>query len=240
MARQEPRPPKKRSDRIDFKQLTAILTARVDSHHYLQQEKFMTTKVRLGIAGIALAAGFASIYLSSPSYAGGDKDLKTVVRKIADAIKKGDKEGAKKLAAAAVKNKNLVDEITDVMHMFRPRKKGGMGIGEKAGSNPVKDGIEITLRDLGRDVPGNVGKQAEALETTGYWIAAISELSTAKGWPKDQGKKTKKSWNEYSEEMSKLGVSFAKAAAGKGAGEIKTAAAKLNENCNRCHSIFKE
>jgi cytochrome c556 len=40
--------------------------------------------------------------------------------------------------------------------------------------------------------------------------------------------------------MRKLGIDFAKAAAGKGGQQIKTAAAKLNENCNRCHSIYKD
>jgi hypothetical protein len=200
----------------------------------------MTTQLRILVAGSMLTAVFGLVFLSGPSQAAGEKDLKSTVRKIADAIKKGDKDGAKAMAAAAVKDKGLVEEIADIMHMFRPRNKGGMGIGEKAGPNPAKDGIEITLRDLGRDVPANVAKQAEALETTGYWISAIAELSSAKGWDKDSGKKTKKAWTQYSDEMSKLGVDFAKASAGKGAQQIKSAAAKLNENCNRCHSIFKE
>ena len=59
--------------------------------------------------------------------------------------------------------------------------------------------------------------QIPARYVTGYWIAAISELASAKGWPKDSGKKTKKAWNEYNEEMSKLGIEFSKASAGKGA-----------------------
>ena len=159
------------------------------------------------------------------------------IKKIAAALKKGDKTEAKKLAAAAAKK---VDDIEALMHMFKPRSKGGLGIGDKAGGNPAKDGIEVTLRDLGRDAPANVGKQAEALEATGYNIAAIAEIALAKGWGKNEGKKTKVTWNEYSEELGKLGFAFSKAAAGKGAQEIKTAASKLNENCNRCHSVFKE
>ena len=198
----------------------------------------MTTKIRIWVAGFTLAAVAGLIGMSEASYVEGDKDLKSTVAKIADALKAGDKDLAKKLAVAAAKN---IDEIGDVMHMFRPREKGGMGIGPKTfGTNKAKDGIEITLRDLARDVPSNLAKQADAFEATGYYIAAIAELSTAKSWPKDSGKKTKKAWNEYSEEMTNLGIAFAKAANGKGAQQIKTAAAKLNENCNRCHSIFKE
>jgi hypothetical protein len=115
-----------------------------------------------------------------------------------------------------------------------------MGVGEKAGTNPAKDCIETTLRDLARDVPAGVAKQAEALETTGYWIAALGEMSIAKGWPKDQGKKTKKAWTAYSEEMREAGIEFAKAAAAKGGQEIKKAAGKVNSACNNCHSIFKD
>jgi hypothetical protein len=190
------------------------------------------------VAGITLAAIAGLIGMSEASFVEGEKDIKGTVAKIADALKAGDKETAKKLATAAAKN---IDEIGDVMHMFRPREKGGMGIGPKVfGTNKAKDGIEITLRDLARDVPANVAKQSDALEAAGYYIAAIAELTAAKGWAKDSGKKTKKAWNEYSEEMTNLGIAFAKAANGKGAQQMKTAAAKLNENCNRCHSLFKE
>src|SRR5438876_7807192 len=200
----------------------------------------MSTKVRMWIAGFTLAALIGLATMSSASNAAGDKDLNAVVKKIADAIKKGDKDEAKKLAAQAVKNKDLVEDIPDIMHMFRPRNKGGMGIGPNPLANPTKDGIEVKLRDLGRDVPAGVAKEAEALETTGYWIAAIGELAAAKGWEKDSGKRTKKAWKEGNEEMVKLGVEFAKAANGKGAQQIKSAAAKLIENCNRCHTTFKD
>src|ERR1043166_7979087 len=175
----------------------------------------MTTKVRMWIAGMTLAALIGLATMSSASNTAGEKDLNAVVKKIAEAIKKGDKEEAKKLAATAVKNKDLVEDIPDIMHMFRPRNKGGMGIGPNPLANPIKDGIETKLRDLGRDAPAGVAKEAEALEATGYYIAAIAELSIAKGWEKDSGKRTKKAWKEGSEEMIKLGVDFAKAAAGR-------------------------
>ncbi len=199
----------------------------------------MTTRLRFWLASIMLAAVIGLICLSNPSHAGGDKDLKSTVVKIADALKKGDRETARKLAHAAAQNKELIENIPDVMHMFKPRHKGGMGVGTTPLLNKAKDDIQVMVRDLANKVPANIASQADALETTGYWIAAISELSTAKGWGTDSGKRTKKVWNEYSEEMNKLGIAFAKAAAGKEATQIKSAAAKLNENCNRCHTTFK-
>ena len=194
----------------------------------------MTTKVRMMIAGTALAAVFGLLSMSAPSHAGG-KDLKATVMKIADAIKKGDDAGAKKMAKDAAKG---IEDISDLMHLFRPRNKGGLGVGSKTfGTNPAKDGIEVMLRDFARDVPAGAAKQADALEETGYWIAAMGEITAAKGWAKDTGKKTKKNWTNWSDEMRALGVEFAKA---KGGAQIKGAATKVNNNCIACHGVFKE
>jgi hypothetical protein len=126
------------------------------------------------------------------------------------------------------------------MHLYKPRNKMGLGVGMTPGANPAKDGIEVTLRDLARDVPANVGKQADALEMTGYWIAAVAEVAAAKMPEKDQGKKTKKAWAGWSKDMRDAGIEFSKAAAAKGGQQIKTAAAKVNATCNSCHSVFKD
>lgn len=197
----------------------------------------MTTQVRLLIAGVTLAGLLGLVYVSGPVHAAQDGDVPATIKKIGAMIQKGDDAGAKKAAAAAGKK---IEELGDLMHMFRPRNKGGLGVGEKAGANPAKDGIEVMLRDLARDVPGGVAKQADALEITGYWIAALGEVSHAKAPTKDAGKKTKKAWQGWSDDMRAAGIAFAKAAKGKGAQEIKTAAAKVNASCNNCHSVFKE
>jgi hypothetical protein len=200
----------------------------------------MTTRFRMAFAGAVFTTAFALILMAGPSQAGGEKDLKAVVQKIADAIKKDDKEAAKKLAAAAVKDKALVGPINDIMRLFKPRNKGGLGVGAKPLANPAKDGIEVVLRELRKEVTAASLKQADALETTGYWIAALAELSLAKGWAENvTATRTPKAWAEHSEEMRSLGVAFAKAAASKKALDIKGAADKLNMNCNRCHSTFK-
>jgi hypothetical protein len=197
----------------------------------------MTAKVRYLIVGVTLAAMLGFVYMAVPALAGDGKDIPATVRKIADQIKLKDDAGAKKTATAAAKN---IEELSDLMHMFRPRNKGGLGIGEKAMANPTKDGLEVYLRDLARDVPATIAKQSEALETSGYWIAAMAELGHAKAPAKNMGKKTIKAWNDGMTDMRAAGIAFAKAATTKGAQEIKTAAAKVNATCNNCHSIFKD
>jgi hypothetical protein len=179
-----------------------------------QRENAMTTKVRIWIAGITLLAMFALIYLSGPSYAHGQDDLAQTVKKIAVAINKGDNDGAKKLAAATAKNAKLIDEISDLMHMYRPKDKGGLGI-EKALKNPAPtDAQEL----------GNL-------------VNAMAELTLAKGWPMDEGKKTKKAWNDFAAELRAAGQQLAKANDAKG---VTAAATKITNVCNRCHSLFKE
>src|SRR4051794_20132228 len=111
----------------------------------------MTTSIRLWIAGITLAALFGLIYVSGSSQAAfQDTDMKGTVQQIGEAFKKGDKAGAKKLADTAAKNKDLVGEVGDFMHMFAKRDKKGFGVGSKALDNPAKDGIEIMIRELAK------------------------------------------------------------------------------------------
>lgn len=194
----------------------------------------MTTKVRMMIAGVTLVAVFALVSLTGPSYAQGGKDLKSSVAKVADAIKKGDKDGAAKLAKDAAKG---IEDIGDLMHLFKPRNKGGLGVGSKPGPNTAKDGIEFMIREYARDVPA---KPVAGLEDTGYVIAALAEISAAKGWDKDQGKKTKKNWATWNADMRAAGLEFAKAGATNAGAQIKAAATKVNNTCVTCHNVFKE
>jgi hypothetical protein len=196
--------------------------------------------IRIPIAGIVCLAAFALVGWTNTPEPKADKDIKAVVQQIADAFKKGDKDEAKKLAEAAVADKMLIKRTNDFMGLFKTRRKEGFGIGDKPLANPAFDGIENALRELRKDVTMTWLKQADALEITGYRIAALSEVSLARGWTEaETGEKTKKAWTDHTEQMRDLGLAFAKAAAARNAKDIKTAADKLNTNCNRCHKIFK-
>ena len=177
----------------------------------------------------------------TPVEAAQDKDLKSTVRQIAEAIRKGDADCAKKMAVAVAKDKELIDRVSDFMHLFGKRKGMGLGVGPKPLENPSKDSIEIMIRDLARMVPPGFTKQLGAFEDMGYHIAALGEVSLAAAdlAPIGAGK-TKAAWTEMSEDMRHLGIAFAKAVETKNADKIKTAAGKVNENCNRCHTTFKK
>src|SRR6266540_1675619 len=99
----------------------------------------MTMQVRMWIAGVSCAAALALVSASAAAVVLGDTPEQAAVKKVAEAVKKGNKDGIKKAAAEAAKK---FDEPADLMHMYRPRNKGAMGWGPKAGTNPATDGLE--------------------------------------------------------------------------------------------------
>lgn len=174
----------------------------------------MRTKIRCWIIGTTLAAGIGLVYWCGPVQAGDPKDLPSVVKDIAKSLKAGNLDAAKKVAAATVENRKLIDETSDLMHIFRPTDKGGLGIEKELKKPNVKDA-----------------------ERLGNLSAAMAELILAKGWPKDQGKRTKKGWNEYAETMRAASLDLAKA---NNAQKVTAAATKINNSCVGCHAIYKD
>jgi hypothetical protein len=194
------------------------------------------TKARFWIAASILAALVAALWLSGTSTAGDSKALQDTIDKIAGALQKGDQEGAKKQAETLAKK---LDDIAEAMDLFKPRKKNGFGVGKTPGAiNP--DGIEQMLLKIGRDAPaaGTLKKDGAALEEMGYRIAALGLIAAAKGAPKT-AKGTPKDWNGWSNDTVKGGLDVAAAAKAKGGADVKSAASKLNNACNSCHTVFR-
>jgi cytochrome c556 len=184
--------------------------------------------------GLGLVTAGALVYVAGTGYAGADKKFGADIRKIADAIKSGDKSAAEDLAKKTAKK---AEELGDIMHLFKLRNKGGLGIG----ATPLakSDGIETRLRDIARDAPSNMSKDGPLLEQMGYDTAAISLVTKAMA-PKDMGKKKSSDFKKWSDDMYETSVTLAKAAKAGGAQDVKGAAAKVNASCNSCHSIFRE
>lgn len=195
------------------------------------------TKARIWFAGTMVAAVTGALALSGTSGAGDSKALKDNIDKIATALQKGDQEGAKKQAEALAKK---LEDVVEAMDLFKPRKKEGYGVGDKPGAiNP--DGIEQMLLKVGRDAPaaGFLNKESAALEQMGYRIAALGMIANAKGAPKVGAKGTAKDWNGWSNDTVAGGLAIAAAAKAKGGADVKSAASKLNNACNSCHTVFR-
>ena len=186
----------------------------------------MTSKVRLWVAGVALAAVGVLLYSAGTGDAGkgGPEDE---VTKIAAALKKGDKAGAEKMANAYAKK---LEELHEVMDLFKTQKKGGY----KIAGLKESEGIESHLRVVARDAPKAAGGMYEEI---GNVTGAIALIAQAKAPAKDMGKKLKKDWVQWSKDMGEAAAELAQA---KGATAVKTAAAKVNASCNNCHAVYRQ
>jgi hypothetical protein len=196
----------------------------------------MTTRARVWLAGVALAAVGLILHLAGKGTAGDNDEAKEAILKIAAALEKGDAGAAKTQAEALAKK---IEEIEDVMNLMKPRSKKGLGVGDKPGAIQP-DGIELKLVKMGRDAPGGAAakKEAKALEKMAYVIQAIAEVARLKP-PKDESKKKQKEWVRMATAMRDAAPGLAKAAQSKAPAELQKAAAKLNSACNSCHTEFK-
>jgi hypothetical protein len=183
-----------------------------------------------------VAAGLWAVSLTTPiSRAAADAETNGLVNGIADMLAKGDTAGAKKAAGDLKK----LDYET-VMHAFKPRSKGGIGVGPK-GSGITPDGIELKINAIARD--GITGpamkKEGDALVRVGYVTEAMAQFAVAKPWDAPMGKKTPAAWNEWADKMVTASAEFTKAAKGGSAADLKKAASNIKNTCDGCHAIFK-
>ena len=162
------------------------------------------------------------------------KDLPTNIKEIAELFKRGEIKEAQRLAALAAQD---IEEISDLMHMYRPRNKGGLGWGTTPQGNPIRDGIEHGLRGMGRD--GVAVPNYKDAEVAGYSTAAIAEITLARK-PKFKESNDNNSWIKNAEELRKAGIQLARASAANDVKAIVTAARKAEAACNSCHIKFKE
>ena len=185
------------------------------------------------VGGISLLA--AALALASGS-AAEDAETNAAINSVADLLQKGDIDGAKKAAAEVAKKSDL----ESVMHGFKLRSKKGIGVGDKPGV-AAPDGIELKINAIARDgiTAASLKKESEALTKAGYVTAAIAHIAHAKAPEKDDGKKKKADWNEWSEGMQKSAVEFALAAKAGDAPSLRKAANKVKQSCDTCHMVFK-
>ncbi|MCI0643016.1 MAG: hypothetical protein L0Y72_19650 [Gemmataceae bacterium] len=114
-------------------------------------------------------------------------------------------------------------ELKEVMKQFSSERFGGYGI-ELA--------IETLVETKGE---GDFDKTANLA----YKVAFIGTAAQAYPPEKDEGKKTKKSWLEFSKDMHAAAVALGDAANAKRGADIGKLANHLSETCIKCHDIFR-
>ncbi|MGF1580513.1 MAG: cytochrome c [Gemmataceae bacterium] len=203
---------------------------------------------RLLLAGVAVLAASPLIF-GVPATVGDDKIMKAItppVDKVADAVAAGKKADAiAPLVKSAVKTIYKVDDeeyaILNVMALFKPRKRGGFGVGEKA-NEVFPDGIERMLRGLDRDQPSpsKLKTYTPALIKMANRTIAIAKISHAMPVMNDKNNRPAKGkWLKYSKDMEKASQDFIKAVKSKSPAAVKKAATMLDNTCQSCHGDFR-
>ena len=186
--------------------------------------------------GAALLLGVA--LLSAPAR-GRDDDEKEI-KQAAEAVKKLagnlDAKNVEQQAAAIAK----ANDIEHVMHQFKPRNKGGMGIGA-APIPGMKDSIELAIIDFsGKKAPDAATiKQNQAdLIKMAEITQAIAEINQHYKAP--PGKAAPQKWKTYTNDMKAGAKDLTDAAKAGDAMKFKAAANKLNASCTGCHEDFRD
>jgi hypothetical protein len=182
---------------------------------------------------LASLAAFVACFLMVASAAADPQQVK----RIAAALKDGDKKQAQQLAEAAAKK---ADDLEGLMKLFTRRKDGGLGVGPKEGL-VVPDSIDGQLHALARGGANAalIQKAGDALEEMAWRTAAVTEVVLAKAPATDRGKKTKKEWTQMSTQTRDAALELAEAAAKKDGVRMGVAAQKVYAACTACHTAFK-
>lgn len=189
--------------------------------------KFMRM-MAFGLAMTMLAAGTGLAWQG--------KDNKKTLDALDALVKAGNTAEAAKKAAGEL-------DIENTMRAFKPRAKGGFGVGSKAGLLPAnQDGIEAFLPSLQKKgvAKADESKMAEPLTQLAHRVVAIAMVSSHEGPEKDMGAKTKKKWAEFNDMMKEGAEALASAVKEKKWADVKKAAGKMNTSCSECHSVFRD
>jgi hypothetical protein len=130
-------------------------------------------------------------------------------------------------------------DLGDVMQAFKPRSKGGIGIGPKPDSI-TPDSIELKFNNLGKKAlaPAALAKEAKDIAKAADVTKAIGGVTLL--YAEKEGKKSPTKWKQFAEDMQKAAGELSAAAKKGDAAEIKKAAMKLNASCNDCHADFRD
>src|SRR5262245_36113824 len=130
----------------------------------------MKRGMRIGAAAAVAACG---LLLAPAQGQNTDNEFAKPVRELAGKVGKG--QDVKKDAEGLAKK---MDELHEVMHLYKLRSAKGMGVGDKPGGLDP-DGIEKQIQKLAKDGISQplLTKYAKELEQMGWDAAALAELT---------------------------------------------------------------
>jgi hypothetical protein len=189
---------------------------------------------------IPFAAALLALSLWSMTVLSADDDEKKAAQKallqLVDTMKG---KGAAQPQIAAITKK--FDELEPIMWVYKPRKKGGIGMGKDGA-----DDIEQTLGRIGNP-RGKAKLTAQKLAamkadliTAGELSKAIAEITAQDKYVQQYAKKEPAKWKSYTKDMKKGAEELITAVNGAKVADVQKAANNLSASCTSCHSDFRE
>jgi hypothetical protein len=186
-------------------------------------------------AGFGLAVGIGLLTAASGQSADDEdakatKDAQVALLKLMDTMHKG---GNIKADLEAIK-KQFPDELKPLMNIFKPRGKGGLGVGPPGKA----DGIEMKIINLSSKralSKADLSKQQNDLLKIADVSKAIAEVADMYPPKKDVDK-----WKKFDDDMRKGASELIAAVKSGDPKAVKTAATNLNASCTDCHAGFRD
>jgi hypothetical protein len=196
----------------------------------------MTRYVRGLLFGLAMTFA-AALATTATAADDDDKEIKEAQKQILDVTKMIEEgKDAKAIDAKVLAIKKKFDDLGTVMHIYKPKDKGGLGFGESA-----KGGVEFKIRDLAKRKLAPLTLQKEEKE-----LIRMANLNIAMGkiarhyFSKPKAGKGKKEWDEHIANQNKAARDLIAAIKAKNTAKIKEVSDNLDNACNNCHSDFRD
>jgi hypothetical protein len=205
----------------------------------------MSKIARFGLLG-AIALGTCLLTTSIIRSADDDDDAADIkeASKASDALKKliDAIETSKdpKVVAAAAEELNKKTDLKHAMWAaFKPRDKGGLGVGDKGKIKP--DGIEAKIISMSKKpmTAAVLEKEGPALIKMAEASKAIAEVAALNTPKKDEPKKPKADWTKYNDVQKKSAQQLIDAVKMKDPDKVLDATKNLYSSCTNCHSVFR-
>jgi cytochrome c556 len=179
----------------------------------------------------AVALGAVSRADDDEEVKAAQKDVLALAKDVA-AGKATDRDIAKKAGRIARK----YEELHTVMHVYKPKAKGGIGYG--------KDGAGIELKIIGlgkrRLTAAALAKEKDELVKMADINIAVAEIAMPYAPSKPKGGRGAKDWRAHVADMRKAAQALKKGVREGKSDAVKAAANSLNNACNNCHTDFRD
>jgi len=192
-------------------------------------------------AAALLALGLSALTVRT-SFSAEDEDEKKATAAAQKAIMDLMAKAGTPAAVADAMKVAKAHKLEHTMRGFKPKAKGGIGIGTGLTKAGHKDSVELLIIDYAKKAPTakEVTDYNADLVKAAQITHAISQTTLFQGPERAVGKKTPARWKELTEDMRKASADFLAAAKAKDAAKVGETAQKLNTSCTECHSIFRD